>query len=94
MGKDNDMMLEWTLDQDVVDGRDVGSGRRSEVLEGMLDSDVVAGRDVVNWKAWKGTAVVDGRDVGSEGTVIGRVGSGWVGRRLEGLDQNGDLKGW
>ena len=46
----------------------------------MLEADVVAGR--VGYRL--------------EGTVIGRIGSGWVGRRLEGLDPDGldvDWKG-
>ena len=71
-------MVGHRLDQDVVDGMDIGSGRRSKVLEGTFDSDVVAGKDVVNWKGWKGTDVVDGRGLDPDDD---RKDWKWVGSR-------------
>ena len=57
-------------------------------MEGTSDSDVVGGRDVVNWKAWNGTDVVDGRDGDRKGRLEGAL------LLEETIDTDFDWKGW
>ena len=90
------------MNQDVVDGRDIGSRRRSELLEGTLDSNVVdgrVGRDTrfgrCCWKVWKGRCQLEGLERMPDSDVVaGRFGRdvvNWKGCRiwtllLEGLE--------
>ena len=82
MEKDNDMMLEWTLDQDVVDGRDVESGRRDVDWKGWIQIGLtLIGRDGGR-KGWKGRWIRT--DVGS--VVDWKSWKGqWKGRQFKGL---------